>query len=86
MWGLVFSVGKFVVPLLIAGGAYLWITTAAYNRGVAATEAKTVKIIAEEKGAVMKDAEVHRGMNEDQLNEELRKKCLEAGGTEEKCK
>ena len=84
-WSLLFSVGKFVVPLLLLGGAYLWITTAAYNRGVAATEQKMIRYIAIQKKAVTDDVQGHQTMTDDELDAALKKKCLEAGGSKEQC-
>lgn len=83
MWALALKIGA---PLLIALGAYAWVTTGAYNRGVRDRDAAAVKIIAEQKKAVVADAERVHGMTPDELDAEFKKRCRAAGGTEEQCR
>ena len=86
MFGLLGGIGgKIIGALLIVGvlgGAYAWVTTGAYNRGVAATEKRMVEIIAKQKRAVLADAERLRALPPEALDEELRKLCRAHGGGE----
>lgn len=78
-----YVIGAVVIAIAVAA----WrIDAAAFKRGENAAELKTVRIIAEQKKAVIADVETHRAMTPDQLDEEFRKNCLAQGGTEEQCK
>ena len=84
--GLVGKLFGIVLLLGVLGGAYAYVTTGAYNRGVTATEKRMADAIAKMKRATLAKAEEIRALPPDKLDEALRKICLDHGGTVETCK
>lgn len=80
---------KMALPYLITAGvvagAYAWVTTGAYNRGVRDRDAEAVKIIAAEKKAAIQDSENVKRLSPSQLDQEIVRRCRESGGTEAQC-
>lgn len=66
-------------------GAYWYVNDHAYNRGQADTERRQVEVIAEQRKAVIKDVAEHAGKTPAEIDAEARRKCREAGGSEEEC-
>lgn len=79
-------VGGAVAVLGLLGAIYLRIDANGYDRGANETTVKAIRVVAEQRKAVLQDADQHDGMSEDQIDAEWRRKCREDGGTEEQCK
>lgn len=78
-----------IAPLAVAGallGLYAWITTGAYDRGVAATEAKMADLIRKQVAEVQRRAEEFKAMPPAALDAEIYKMCIRHGGAEATCR
>lgn len=74
-----------VVPALAAGAlgyAYYRVTDGAYERGAAAERVRAAEVQKKRSEDAAAKGEAYRRMPRSQLDEALRKKCLEYGGTE----
>ena len=74
-----------VLLVSLLGVAYAWVTTGAYNRGVAATVQKMQVLIDKGAGRVKTDLDKLKTLTEDKLDEELRRLCELHKKPEEKC-
>ena len=74
-----------VAALGILAGAYAWITTGAYNRGVKATVERMQVLIDKGKAIVGADMDRVKKLPPDELDDELRRLCEKHKKAEEKC-
>lgn len=81
--GIVFGA---VAALALLATIYLRIDANGYDRGASETTVKAIKVVAEQRKAVLRDADDHQGMSEDQIDAEWKRKCRDDGGTEEQCR
>lgn len=76
-----------IVAVIVAaiGGAIWRINDAAFARGQAETRKAVIDEIARQKQATDKNRRETENMTEDEIDEWLRKKCRQAGGSDQQC-